>query len=168
MIAFLLKNTYPYLKEDIMKKSVKLLSLVAVLILVLTGCSTTKELTCTANQSSNGIKMEQKVVMTFKDDKINRVVMTVNSKADSDIIKNNWSTFASMMQSQFKAANKDGLKLTTKNDNKNKTFIVEIAVDVKKAKQSDLKTYNLEDLTKANSTYKETKKDAEASGFTCK
>ncbi len=152
-----------------MVRGLKLFSVLAVSILFLTGCgNSNKTLTCTNSEESSGIKMDQEVTMTFDNDKVNYVKMTINSKATSSAIENNWDMFASMMEEQFQDKKETGVSLSTSNDSSKHEFKVELEVDLTKAKASDLEEYGLDSITDANATYEETKKDAEDSGFTCK
>lgn len=121
-------------------RGLKLVAVLTVAILFLTGCGNNeKTLTCTNTEEQSGISMEQKVTMTFKEDKISYVKMSVNSKATSSLIENNWDMFASMMDEQFEERNEDALS-----------------------------EYGLDGITDESSTYEQTKKDAEEDGFTCK
>ena len=112
--------------------------------------------------------MEQKVTMTFKEDKISYVKMSVNSKATSSLIENNWDMFASMMDEQFEERNEDGIKVTTNNDTNDHAYKVELEVDLTKTNEDALSEYGLDGITDESSTYEQTKKDAEEDGFTCK
>lgn len=150
-------------------KKLKLLSIITLMaILFVTGCSGEKTLTCTNTEKASGVQMDQEVVMKFKNDKINYVKMTVKSKATSDLIKNNWSIFASTMDQQYTNENSDGVKLTTKNDQENYSYDVSLEVDLEKASKDSLSKYGLSSITDDDSSMSEVKKDAEADGFTCK
>ena len=49
--------------------------------------------------------------MTFKDDKVTDVKMSIDSKAASEVFENNWDVFAAMMDQQFEEKNEDGVIL---------------------------------------------------------
>ena len=72
-------------------KKLKLLSLVLIFVLcfLLTGCGNEKVLSCSKTEEDSGISMEQTIDVTFQDDKITNVKMSVDSKAvDVDIKQN--------------------------------------------------------------------------------
>lgn len=134
--------------------------------LSLSGCGK-KVLTCSANQEQSGLSMDQTVEITFNGNKVSNVKLVVDSKATSDIIKNNWDTFASTLDSQFPDSNKEGITLTKENKEADHTYKITIDVDVAKAKDEDLSEYNLDGLADAEGTYDSVKEEAEKSGFTC-
>lgn len=151
-----------------MVRGVKLFAILAVSVLFMTGCGGEKTLTCTNSEESSGIKMNQEVTMTFKDDKVTYVKMSIDNEATDDTIIDNWDMFASMMESQFEASDEDGVKLSTDNDSTNHIYNVSLEIDLEKASEDALKEYNLDGITDANATYEDTKKEAEDSGYTCK
>ena len=112
--------------------------------------------------------MSQEITMTFKDDKINYLKMSIDNEATDDTIIDNWDMFASMMESQFEESDEDGVKLSTDNDSTNHIYNVSLEIDLEKASEDALKEYNLDGITDANATYEDTKKEAEDSGYTCK
>ena len=152
-----------------MVRGVKLFGILAVSVLLITGCGNSeKTLTCTNSEEDSGLKMSQEITMTFKDDKINYLKMSIDNEATDDTIIDNWDMFASMMESQFEASDEDGVKLSTDNDSTNHIYNVSLEIDLEKASEDALKEYNLDGITDANATYEDTKKEAEADGFTCK
>ncbi len=151
-----------------MVRAAKLFGCLLVATVLLTGCSSEETLTCSMEDESSGVSMEQIVDMTFKDDKINKVKMTVNTKATNDTMKENWDLIASSMDEQFDEKTSDGVSLSKNNDADNYTYKVELSVDLDKATEDSLSEYGLDGITSDNSTLEETKKEAEDSGFTCK
>lgn len=151
-----------------MKNKGKVFLLIAAFIL-LTGCGNKKEkLICSNSETSNGLSIKQTISMTFKNDKINHMKMDVNSKITDETLKTNWDAFKESMDSQNLETEKNGVSLRVTKDDKNYEYIVTLDVDITKAKQEDLKEYNLEDLTDDKSTLEDNKKVAEKDGFTCK
>lgn len=149
-------------------RGVKLFGILAVSVLFITGCGGEKTLTCTNSEEDSGIKMNQEVTMTFKDDKITYVKMSIDNEATDDTIIDNWDMFASMLDSQFEETDKDGVKLSTDNNADKHIYNVSLEIDVEKASDDALSEYGLDGIADANATYEDTKKDAEADGFTCK
>ena len=147
----------------------KLLAILAVSVLFITGCGNNERtLTCTNSEDSDGLTMDQEVTMTFKDDKVTYVKMSIDNKATDDLIIENWDMFASMMESQFEETDSDGVSLTTENDATNHTFNVSLEIDLENASEDASAEYGLDGITDENSNYEQTKEDAEADGFTCK
>lgn len=149
-------------------KKLKLFALAIVALLVMTGCGSEKTLTCTNTEEGSGLEMGQEVVMKFKDDKINYVKMTINAKATDDTIKDNWDLFASTISGQYSNTEEAGVKITTKNDEKNYSYKISLEVDLEKASEDALAKYDLEDITDKGSNMEDVKKAAEEDGFTCK
>ena len=152
-----------------MVRGVKLFGILAVSVLFITGCGNSERtLTCTNSEEDSGLKMSQEVTMTFKDDKINYVKLSIDSEATNDTIIDNWDVFASMMGSQFEESNEDGVNLSTNNDADNHIFNVSLEIDLEKANEDALSEYGLDDITDGNASYEDIKENAEADGFTCK
>ncbi len=151
-----------------MMRGVKLFAVLAVSVLLITGCGGEKTLTCTNSEESSGIKMNQEVTMTFKDDKVTYVKMSIDNEATDDTIIDNWDMFVSMLEGQFEETNENGVNLSTNNDATNHTFNVSLEIDLTKASDDALAEYGLDGIADETATYEDTKKDAEADGFTCK
>lgn len=148
-------------------KGLKLLTIVVVGLLCLTGCGE-KTLTCTNTEEDNGVKMVQEAQMTFKDDQVTKVRMSIEATATDNDIKEYWGSFISAMESQYEEVDEEGVKLTLTNDEKNYKFNMTVEVDVTKASEDALVEYDLEQLADTTATLEEVKKEAEADGFTCK
>ena len=149
-------------------RGVKLFGILAVSILFITGCGGEKTLTCTNSEEDSGIKMNQEITMTFKDDKVSYVKMSIDNEATDDTIIDNWDMFVSMLDTQFEETDKDGVSLKTNNNKDKHIYNVSLEIDVEKASDDALSEYGLDGIADANATYEDTKKDAEADGFTCK
>ena len=151
-----------------MVRGVKLFGILAVSILFITGCGEEKTLTCTNSEEDSGIKMKQEITMTFKDDKVSYVKMSIDNEATDDTIIDNWDMFVSMLDSQFEETDKDGVRLKTNNNADKHIYNVSLEINLEKASGDALSEYGLDGIADANATYEDTKKDAEADGFTCK
>ena len=151
-------------------KKLKLLSLVLIFVLcfLLTGCGNEKVLSCSKTEEDSGLIMTQKVDMTFKDDKLTNVKMTINTEASDDDIKDNWSYFVSVLDGQFQETNTNGIKLTKNNNEDDYTYTVVLDADLKAASEEDLANYDLDSLVDSDETYDSLKEQAEEDGFTCK
>ena len=137
-------------------KKFKLLLLAIVGVFVLTGCGG-KTLTCTMSESESGMEMKGKIVAKFKDD-----------KATNDEVKKSWSMMSSLLKSQYSDKKADGVKVTSKVDDKKYTFNFSVEIDIKKASKDALKEYGIDSLDAEKSGYDDAKKSLEESGFKCK
>ena len=151
-----------------MVRGVKLFAILAGSLLLMTGCGGEKTLTCTNSEENSGMKMDQEVTMTFKDDKVTYVKMSIDNEATDDTIIDNWDMFVSMLDSQFEETEKDGVSLKTNNNKDKHTYNVSLEIDLTKASDDALSEYGLDGITDEKATYEDTKKEAEADGFTCK
>lgn len=151
-----------------MVRVVKLFAILAGSLLLMTGCGGEKTLTCTNSEENSGMKMDQEVTMTFKDDKVTYVKMSIDNEATDDTIIDNWDMFVSMLDSQFEETEKDGVSLKTNNNKDKHTYNVSLEIDLTKASDDALAEYGLDDIADEKATYEDTKKEAEADGFTCK
>ena len=149
-------------------RGVKLFAILTGAVLLVTGCGGEKTLTCTNSEESSGIKMSQEVTMTFKGDKVTYVKMSIDNEATEDTIIDNWDMFVSMLDSQFEESDEDGVSLSTNNDTDNHIYNVSLEIDLEKASDDALSEYGLDGITEENASYEDTKKEAEADGFTCK
>lgn len=149
-------------------KNLKVLVAFLAVGVLLTGCGKKETLTCTNTQTASGVSMDQEVKIAFNGRDVENIKMTVNSKATTDIIKKNWNVFASTLDKQYPNEDKNGIKVTTKNDDKNYTYDITIEIDLDKADKKSLSKYNLGDIANAKGSAKEVKESAEKSGFTCK
>ena len=151
-----------------MVRGVKLFAILAGSLLLMTGCGGEKTLTCTNSEENSGMKMDQEVTMTFKDDKVTYVKMSIDNEATDDTIIDNWDMFVSMLDSQFEETEKDGVSLKTNNNKDKHTYNVSLEIDLTKASDDALAEYGLDDIDDEKDTYEDTNKEAEADGFTCK
>ncbi len=153
-------------------KKIKLIVFLGLVTLVLTGCGNSngdaKTLTCTNTTENDGIERKEDIVMTFAEDKISNIKLSVDSKVKDDVAKENWDLFVAMMESQFVETEEDGFTLTTDNDEKNYTFKVTLDIDPAVAREDVFSTYGLASLGNFNSTYDEIIAAGEDAGFTCK
>lgn len=149
-------------------KKAKYLVITLLALLVVTGCGSGKKLTCTKEESSSGIDMKQTITVNFEKDKVSKVKLSLNSKATNETIKSNWNLFAETLGKQFSSSSKEGIKITTKNDSKNYSYLIELEVDVNKAKKEDLEEYDMEDVLDSTESYDDLKKDFEGEGYSCK
>ena len=155
-------------------KGIKLIAFLGLAIIFLTGCgnggsdSNANTLTCTNTTENDSIERKEDIVMTFDNDKITKIKLSVDSKVKDEVAKENWDLFVAMMESQFVETKEDGFTLTTDNDKDNYIFKVTLDVDPTIAKEDVFSTYGLASLGDFNSTYDEIIAAGEEAGFTCK
>lgn len=153
-----------------MMKKFKLLLVVVMVAILTTGCGSTKKLSCSMDQSMMGINMGLNVSFKFKNEKVSNLTMKITMKAENDAIKEGWSDAVASLNEQYKDESAEGVKLSTKNDDKNYTYTVTLDVDLNKASKESLEKYDLDefyDIAKEKTDIEEVKKSAEADGFKC-
>lgn len=143
-----------------MKKG--LMALVAMgIVFILTGCGT-ETLTCTMSQDESGMKMNQEAVVTFENNEVTKMNMSVDVEVD-DTYANYISTMESMLESQFTQFSDNGAKVDVSSSG-NK-INVSIDMDVKNMTDEQKKNLNMEDVYGSKEA---TKKELEEQGYTCK
>lgn len=148
-------------------KKFRILACSLVAVLVLTGCGN-KTLTCTKTESNSGLDMTQEISIKFKGKKVTNMKVSVDSKATTDTIKNNWDMFVGILDAQYPESNEEGVNITTQNNADKHTYKVSIDIDLNKASESALEEYDLDGVADVNSDIKTVKAAAEKSGYTCK
>ena len=155
-----------------MKKILSIL-LMGILVISLTGCSTEEELkeqtlVCTTTENDEDMDIEQVISMTYKNDKLKKMKMEVNTKLNNSAIKENWEEFKKSMDEDNQEFTKDGISLKVDIDDENYEYNTILEIDVDKATEEDLKEQGFEGLKDDNSTLEDSKEAAEQDGATCK
>ena len=152
-----------------MVRGLKLFGILAVSVLFITGCGNSeKTLTCTMSEEDDGLSMEQTVDLSFSDDKVTNVKMSIDTKITDSTYQENWDMFVSMMESQYEESSANGIKVTTENDSDYYTYTITVDANLEEASEDDLSNYGLDAFTEEGITYEETKQEAEDAGYTCK
>ena len=152
-----------------MVRGLKLFGILAVSVLFITGCGNSeKTLTCTMSEEDDGLSMEQTVDLSFSDDKVTNVKMSIDTKITDSTYQENWDMFVSTMESQYEESSANGIKVTTENDSDNYTYTITVDANLEEASEDDLSNYGLDAFTEEGITYEETKQEAEDAGYTCK
>lgn len=149
-------------------RAIKLGGVLLAVVLLVTGCGSEETLSCSSKDESSGLSMEQIMDVTFKDDKINKVKLTFNTKATNELYQDAWDELVDSLDEQFNESNSDGVSLTKENDEDNYTYRIELSVDLDKASTDALDEYDLSDIAEDDSTLEELRDDLEAAGYTCK
>ena len=130
---------------------------------LLTGCFGGKKLTCTMTGTEEGMETSTKVVIDFKNDKATKVDMEMKMIVDEEAAEY-LDFMVEMMKLGFAELEEQGWEVSV--DTNGNTIIMKMIADISKleASASDV---GLFDFSK-DASYEDTKKDAEAEGFTCK
>lgn len=149
-------------------KILKLLGVVSIFCLLLSGCGNEQVLSCSMTQEQSGATMEQVFDVTFKKEEVSNVKMAINTKVTDEVSDSDWDSLVDLLDEQYATVNKNGFQITKENNKKERSYNITIDVDVNKAKKEDLAEYDLESLSGAQGTYDEIKEQMEKSGLTCK
>ena len=146
-----------------MKK--RFLGLLAMTILLATGCGTKKEtLTCTnVDESTEGVKSTQVVKVDFEDKKLTNLAMDIDVEVD-DQYKDYISMFTSSMEEEF-ADFEDETGMTVDISEKDNKVLVKLNANYKDMDSETKKELGIVD-EKADTN--EVKESLEEEGFTCK
>lgn len=131
--------------------------------LCLAGCGkdSTSKLTCTKTSTEDGMTTAEKFNMTFKNDKPATAEMIMDMKFGDDSKQFIDATY-SMLESSFKEAEQEGLKITT--SKKDESIEVKMDIDFSKVKSTDELDLSID----ANENKDSVKKDFEKDGYECK
>lgn len=132
------------------------------LAMLATGCGS-KKLNCTMEQDSMGNKISQNIVATFSGDEISKLDMEVETKL-ADAYVEHIDMFATQLESQFESL-KDKKGITTKTTKKDNSVIFTVNIDVK---SMDEDAKDALGVVNTKGSYKDSKKQLEAQGYTCK
>ena len=149
-------------------KILKLLGVVSIFCLLLSGCGNEQVLSCSMTQEQSGATMEQVFDVTFKKEEVSNVKMAINTKVTDEVSDSDWDSLVDLLDEQYATVNKNGFQITKENNKKERSYNITIDVDVNKAKKEDLAEYDLESLSGAQGTYDEIKEQMKKSGLTCK
>lgn len=132
-----------------MKKG-KLALLLPVAALALTGCGSSKTLTCTKTETSEGMETKAAVEIKFKKDTVEAMNLTIDLKLPEeykDQKKELMDTYKNMMSGVDVKETKDGIQITA---------------------DSDSEYFDSFDIDKGKAKYEDAKKAFEDQGFKCK
>ncbi len=154
-------------------KKISMILLSFLVVVLLTGCSENKmeekeqELVCTTTENEDGMNIEQVVSMTYKNDKLNHMTLSVKTAITDSTIKENWDMFKETMAKDNEEFNKDGVSLTVSVNDQNYEYNTTLDIDIPNASDEILKEQGFEGLKEDESTLEESKEAAEKDGATC-
>ena len=157
-------------------KKIRVIFLGLMVVILTAGCGTKEEktedkeqkLVCTSTENDEGMTIEQVISMTYKNDKLKRMTMEVNTKITDKDIQENWKLFKDTMDKDNEEFDKEGVSLKVKTDDKSYEYNTILDIDIDKASEEVLKEQGFEGLKDDNSTLKSSKESAEKDGATCR
>ena len=130
-------------------KKVKLLLLSLVLVTVLTGCGSNKELSCSMTDTTSGLEVKSSVNIKLKNSKVDDMSVVVDAKIPEELAEQKQTIIDTLKgtDNSFEVSEtEDGVRLTAGKDSKY------------------FSNFNLE---KEKVSYDELKETFEAAGFKC-
>ncbi len=144
-------------------KKLRVLSVLFLFTIIVTGCGGEKTLTCTKSDDSTGMTMNQNIVTTFKSNKATKVDMSIDVVVD-DQYKSQIGNIESSLKKQF-SSYEEQKGVTFKTSTKDKTVNVNIVADLEKMDDAARKKLN---ITATDEKYDDVKEDFEDEGYSCK
>ena len=128
------------------------------LVVMVSGCSTEKTLTCTSKTKGTNMNAYGKWELVFKNDKLTNAKLTATFKdiTVADVDKY-WDSYKTQFTKQNKPVKETGYKRYVKSNDKKYEFSVIIEVDYNKISKDTMKKYSINDYK--NKSYKKTKKE---------
>ena len=128
------------------------------LVVMVSGCSTEKTLTCTSKTKGTNMNAYGKWELVFKNDKLTNTKLTATFKdiTVTDVDKY-WDSYKKQFTEQNKPVKETGYKRYVKSNDKKHEFSVIIEVDYNKISKDTMKKYSINDYK--NKSYKKTKKE---------
>lgn len=140
------------------------------LSIAITGCNKDegeKTLVCTTTENEDGMSIEEVISMTYENDKLKAMEMSVNTKMSDEDIKENWEDFKEAMAQYDVEYSEEGIDYKVEVNDDTYEYKTILNIDITKASEDALKKQGFDGLKDDNSTLEETKKEAEEDGATC-
>lgn len=145
-----------------MKKYLGLLVVMVFGFAFLTGCGSTKTLTCTRSEDEEGMEMNTTMNVTFDNDVISGANAIMEFKVPEEYLKVlPIEKFAEEIEKEFIGSIPEGVTTDTKS--KGDTITITMDIDVDK-----LDNKSKEEMDLDGSSYEEVKKSLEEEGYSCK
>lgn len=150
-------------------KKLKMLFLSLLLVVLVTGCGDVKEqkLVCTTTENEDGLKIEEVISMTYKNDKLTHMTMEVNTTITDSDVQENWEQYKQSMNENSEEFTKEGMSLKVNVNDQNYEYNTVLDIDVDKASEEDLAAQGFEGLKDDQSTLEDSKNEAEKDGAIC-
>ncbi len=150
-------------------KKLKMLFLSLLLVILITGCGDAKEqkLVCTTTEDEDGLKIEEVISMTYKNDKLTHMTMEVNTTITDSDVQENWEQYKQSMNENSEEFTKEGMSLKVNVNDQNYEYNTILDIDVDKASEEDLAAQGFEGLKDDQSTLEDSKNEAEKDGAIC-
>ena len=124
-------------------------------VLFLIGIIGGKTLTCTYSQNTEGLSMNQKATIKFKNDVASKGQLVITLKLIDKSKSSQWNQLVSTVKSSIQS--QDGLTITDKNDANNYVYTITAKADYKKITTGEL----------VNANYETAKSYYTSSGYSC-
>ena len=152
-------------------KKISIIFLCLISIFLITGCEEKEQqeqqLICTTIESEEDMDTEQIISMTFKNDKLNHMTLSVNFKVKDSSAKNNWEEFKKTMDASNEEFNKDGVSQKVETNDQNYEYKTILDIDVENATEEMLKEQGFDGIKDNAGTIESNKEAAEKDGATC-
>ncbi len=150
-------------------KGLKTLIILVIGLFCLTGCGE-KKLVCTSTEDEDGIRMDQEITVTYKEDQVTNVKLNLDATATEEA-QEYWAIFTSVMEAQFndtiENGNEEGVKINMDTDDDNYRMNFSMEFDLIKVSNEVMEEYSIEEIVDSNATIEEIKANMEADGYTC-
>ena len=149
-------------------KKILIIFLSLFLSIAITGCNKEeKTLVCTTTQNEDGMSIEEVISMSYVNDKLKAMQMSVNTKISDEDIKENWENFKETMNENNVEFSEEGINYQIEVNDDTYEYKTILNIDIAKASEDTLKKQGFDGLKDDKSTLEETKKEAEEDGATC-
>ena len=150
-------------------KGLKTIIILVIGLFCLTGCGE-KKLVCTSTEDEDGIRMDQEITVTYKEDQVTNVKLNLDATATEEA-QEYWAIFTSVMEAQFndtiENGNEEGVKINMDTDDDNYRMNFSMEFDLIKVSNEVMEEYSIEEIVDSNATIEEIKANMEADGYTC-
>lgn len=131
------------------------------LIILSTGCTNKKQLTCEKIEKTTGMTINTINTSSFLKNELSSIKITINIHLDQDYIKHK-SVIKESLEQQY-SIYKDTKGITYQTKDNNDIITLEMIVDNSKIDKKTRKELNI-----SSSNYNTLKKDLEGNNYTCK
>ena len=150
-------------------KGLKTIIILVIGLFCLTGCGE-KKLVCTSTENEDGIRMDQEITVTYKEDQVTNVKLNLDATATEEA-QEYWAIFTSVMDAQFndtiESGNEEGVQINMDTDDDNYRMSFSMEFDLTKVSNKVMEEYSIEEIVDSNATIEEIKANMEADGYTC-
>ena len=140
------------------------------MLLFVTGCGAEEKeqtLVCTTKENEDGMEVEEVISMTYQNDRLKHMTMSVRTMITDSTVQENWEAFKAAMDEDNQEFEEEGIRLDVETDDQNYEYKTTLDIDVDKASEESLEAQGFEGLKEDRSTLKDSKDSAEKDGAVC-